>query len=158
MRHVPPSVPSPRPAGWLAAGAAVLLLAWGAPAEARPVEFGPEGMRFTVEVPDGWRTVERDVHDGALNLVSADGRSAMSVRVCAREGRRVEALARRAASNLSVSGVRRQDDGTCVLYVTSENVRVRNVLQGAGESLLVISLSDENEASQAMVASIRPLP
>ncbi len=162
MMHVRSTVPAScrreRPVRGLALCAAALLLFCGALAEAGPMEFGPEGGRFSVEVPADWQIAVRDAHDGALNLVSADGKAAVSVRVCAREGRRVEALARRTASNLSVSGVRRQDDSTWMLYVTSENVRVRNLLQSAGESILVISLSGESEMAQAVAASIRPLP
>ncbi|MDO5536564.1 MAG: hypothetical protein Q4F72_03430 [Desulfovibrionaceae bacterium] len=143
------------------AALAALMLAGPAlpgPACAAPKEYGPQYQRYVIDVPEGWSENVREQGDGALTLTSPDGKSSLSVRLCPREGRRVEALARRAATNLSVSSWRRQEEDVWVLYVTSENVRVRNIIRPMGEAVMVISVSGENERTQAMIASLQPGP
>lgn len=102
--------------------------------------------------------MEQYSFDKGVSVVSANGKTAVSVQVCAREDRRLEALARRAAGNLSVSNIRHRDDNTWILNVTSENVRVRNILQLVNDSLLVISVGGEGEAAQPILASIKQRP
>lgn len=120
-------------------------------------EYGTEQQHYVLDVPEDWSAQARESGDGALSLVSRDGKSAISIRLCPREGRRIEALARRAATNLSVSSLRRQEENIWVLYVTSENMRVRNILQPMGEAVAVISVSGESEATQAILASLKPV-
>ena len=147
----------------LAAGALAFLLALSALLPACPGsawaaarEYGPNYQRYLIDLPDNWAKNTRTGSDGTLTAVSPDKKSAFCISVCPREGRSVEALAYQAAGNLSVSSIVRRDDNSWVLYVTSENVRLRNILQRINESVLIISVLGENEKLDAILASLRP--
>ena len=133
---------------------ALLLPALAAPlsqARAAVREYGPDYQRLTLNVPDGW---QENIQDNSVQLISPDKKSAISIRVCPREGKNAEALVRKATRDLSVSGVHKQDDSTWVFYVTSENVRIRNSLHTLPKAFVVISVGEETKESKAVLATL----
>ncbi len=134
--------------------AAALLPVFLSPdlAQAAVHSYGPAWQRFTLDVPDGWK---EDRQETVLHLTAPDGKAALSVRVCQREDRQGEALVRRAAGNLSVSGIRRQDENTWIFYVTSENVTVYNMLRSTKKAIVLVSAAGENDSAKALAATLK---
>ena len=133
---------------------AVWLLACPAPASAEVHEYGPKYQRYALDLPPAWEKTARTGSDGSLMVQSPDKKSVICVRVCPREGRSAKALARQAAGSLSVSSMVRRDDSAWILYVTSENIRLSNIIQTMDEGVLVITVSGENEQTEAILASL----
>lgn len=136
--------------------AAFFLLGCPEPSSAEVHEYGPRYQRYVVDLPPAWAKTAVTGNDGSLMVQSPDKKSVVCVRVCPREGRSARALARQAAGSLSVSSMVRRDDNAWVLYVTSENTRLSNIIQTMGEGVLVITVSGENEQTEAILASLQP--
>lgn len=130
------------------------LFACPAPASAEVHEYGPKYQRYALDLPPAWAKTAQSGNDGSLMVQSPDKKSAICVRVCPREGRSAKALARQAAGSLSVSSMVRRDDSAWILYVTSENIRLSNIIQTMDEGVLVITVSGENEQTEAILASL----
>lgn len=146
------SVFSRLPARAACLGLCVLLGLPALSAEARVREYGSSSQRFTLDVPDGWQ--ERRVDD-SVQLVSPDRKTVLSARLFPREGKRAEALVRKAARDLNVSGIHQKDENTWVFYVSSENVRIRNSLHTLKDNVVLISVSGPMEAAAPVIASLK---
>ncbi len=140
----------------LLVGLLACLFACPDPASAEIHEYGPKYQRYALDLPPAWEKTARTGSDGSLMVQSPDKKSVICVRVCPREGRSAKALARQAAGSLSVSSMVRRDDSAWILYVTSENIRLSNIIQTMDEGVLVITVSGENEQTEAILASLHP--
>lgn len=141
-------------ASCLLAVGTVLLLS-PCDADAKPREFGPQEKRFIVDIPDGWQ--QKKVDD-SIQLVSADGRTVMSLRWFAREKRTPESLARKAARDLNVTDIQQVGDHTWIFFVVSEDVRIHNTMNIFDDYVVLATTAGDIHAAEPVLSSLKTKP
>lgn len=121
------------------------------PSTAAVHEYGPDFQHFTLDVPDGWRTLSQE---NGVRFVSPDSKSVLTVTAGKCEGKTAEALVRKITRDLSGTGIQKLDDDTYLFFVTSENTQVKNILHAEGNVFTVASFAGEITQAEAIARSL----
>ena len=134
--------------------AAAILAAQAAPAAAAVREFGPEPLRYTLDVPETWQVSEQ-AQGHRLQLSVPGAETAVTIAIGTLEGRDAGALVRRITRDLSGNATRRVDSVTWSFDIVSENVRVRNQLRVFGAYYMVVTMGGAEETIAPVLASLQ---
>ncbi|MCR5169201.1 MAG: hypothetical protein K6C33_01920 [Desulfovibrio sp.] len=144
------SLPSCLAAPLLCALACLLVAPVASPAA--PAEYGPEGLRFMLDIPEGWQ-IERRM--GGVDFYPPGGRAFASVLAHTQGGKRPDAVAKSLCASMQARSCEKTRGGAWLIVSERKGTRLFTTLQFVRNMLLLTSYAGDSRTVQPVLKTLK---
>ena len=149
---MPQALPLPSRLAAFLLCACSFLLAAPAASPAAPAEYGPDNLRFTIDIPEGWQIERRT---GGVDFYPPDGRAFASVLAHPRGGKSPDAVARHLCASMQARSCEKTRSGAWLVVSERKGTRLRTTLQFVRGMLLLTSYAGDRRTVQPVLKSLQ---
>jgi hypothetical protein len=128
------------------------VLAAPSASPAAPAEYGPESLRFTLDIPEGWQ-IERRL--GGVDFYPPGGRAFASVLAHPRGGKRPDAVARSLCASMQARSCEKTRGGAWLIVSERKGTRLFTTLQFVKAMLLLTSYAGDSRTVQPVLKTLQ---
>lgn len=115
-------------------------------------EYGPDFMRFTIDVPDGWKATATDT---GTKITTPDEKSAIQVQITKHNGSTAEQIAKGMAEQLGLKKVEKVQDSAYNISGEVDNTPTVCTIVVENDNFLLIVMAGELEKLGPVVKTIK---